>query len=65
MKPVYLPMPVSFEEKREWNKKGFKVVDEAFKPVEDLPVDPVDPVDPIDHEPQAPVKQKPKGGQPE
>ena len=47
MKPVYLPMPVSFEEKREWNKKGFKVVDEVFKPV--------------DPEPKAPTKQKPKG----
>ena len=47
MKPVYLPMPVSFEEKREWNKKGFKVVDEAFKPA--------------DQEPKASNKQKPKG----
>ena len=56
MKLVYLPMPVSFGEKREWNKKGFKVVDEVFKPVDDLPVEPVEPV-----EPQAPVKQKPKG----
>jgi hypothetical protein len=34
MKPVYLPMPVSFEEKRDWNKKGFKVVDESYKPIE-------------------------------
>ena len=32
MKPVYLPMPVSFEEKREWNKKGFKVLDLALMP---------------------------------
>ena len=34
MKPVYLPMPVSLEEKRDWNKKGFKVVDELYKPAE-------------------------------
>lgn len=29
---VYLPMPVSFEEKREWNKKGYQVVDAIFMP---------------------------------
>lgn len=32
LEPVYLPMPVSFEVKREWNAKGFKVVDVAFAP---------------------------------
>ena len=32
MEVVYLPMPVSYEEKRDWNKKGFKVVDAAFAP---------------------------------
>jgi len=35
MEIVYLPMPVSVEEKREWNKKGFKVVDELYKPAEE------------------------------
>jgi hypothetical protein len=35
-KVIYLPMPVSFEEKREWNAKGYAVVDEAYKP-EDEP----------------------------
>lgn len=40
MEVVYLPMPISFEEKREWNKKGFKVVDEAFKPVDAEPEKP-------------------------
>lgn len=37
MKPVYLPMPVSFEKKREWNKKGFKVVDAYFAPDDYIP----------------------------
>lgn len=32
MQKVYLPMPVSFEVKREWNKKGYQVVDLAFMP---------------------------------
>jgi hypothetical protein len=36
MEIVYLPMPVSVEEKREWNKKGFKVVDEFYKPAEEV-----------------------------
>lgn len=36
MEIVYLPMPVSFEEKREWNKKGFQVVDELYKPAEEV-----------------------------
>jgi len=52
MKPVYLPMPVSFEEKREWNKKGFKVVDAAFAPADYEP--------PIEED--TTKKQKPKGG---
>lgn len=37
MEVVYLPMPVSFEEKREWNAKGFKVVDEVYKPKDEEP----------------------------
>ena len=32
MKPVYLPMPVTFEEKRAWNAKGYRVYDIAFMP---------------------------------
>jgi hypothetical protein len=35
MEIVYLPMPVSLEEKRALNKKGFKVVDELYKPAEE------------------------------
>ena len=31
-KYVYLPMPVTFEEKRAWNAKGYKVADIAFMP---------------------------------
>lgn len=50
MKQVYLPMPVSFEQKREWNKKGFRVLDVAFMPDDyDNPV-----------ETAATKKQKPK-----
>ena len=29
---VYLPMPVSFDVKREWNSKGYRVLDAAFAP---------------------------------
>ena len=49
MQVKYLPMPISFEEKREWNKKGFKVVDELYAPASDEPV-----------EEDTPSKQKPK-----
>jgi len=35
MEIVYLPMPISLEEKRALNKKGFKVVDEFYKPAEE------------------------------
>ena len=37
MEVVYLPMPISVEEKREWNAKGFKVVDEVYKPKDEEP----------------------------
>lgn len=29
---VYLPLPISFEVKREWNKKGYRVMDIANMP---------------------------------
>lgn len=28
----YLPLPISFETKREWNKKGYRVMDIAHMP---------------------------------
>lgn len=31
-KYVYLAMPVEYSVKREWNKKGFKVLDAALMP---------------------------------
>lgn len=34
MQIVYLPMPVSFEVKREWNKKGYRVVDVQHAPAD-------------------------------
>jgi hypothetical protein len=37
MQVVYLPMPISVEEKRELNAKGFRVVDEIYKPKDDEP----------------------------
>ncbi len=53
MKPVYLPMPVSFEDKRAWNKKGYKVVDAAFMPEGyDNPVEAKEP------EPEKPTRGK-------
>ena len=36
-KTKYLQMPVSFEEKREWNRKGYKVVDKRFDPNPEKP----------------------------
>lgn len=50
-KYVYLQMPVSFEEKRKWNAKGFRVADAAFAPEGYEP--------PVDED--ATKKQKPKG----
>lgn len=50
LEPVYLPMPVSFEVKREWNRKGYQVVDAAF-----MPEGYENPADT-----QAPSKQKPR-----
>jgi hypothetical protein len=46
-KVVYLPMPISVEEKREWNAKGYAVLDEVYKPA--------------DH-PDEPTEEKPKRG---
>lgn len=42
---IYLPMPISIEEKREYNRKGFRVVDARFAPE--------------GHEPAAPKDDKP------
>ncbi len=45
-KVVYLPMPVSFEEKREWNSKGFQVVDELYKSADEAAPEPADKPEP-------------------
>tara|TARA_R110000824_G_scaffold296742_1_gene485009 strand:- start:54 stop:224 length:171 start_codon:yes stop_codon:yes gene_type:complete len=34
MEIKYLPHPCSTAEKKEWNKKGFRVLDSRFAPVE-------------------------------
>lgn len=51
MKPVYLPMPISFEEKRKWNAKGYKVADIAF-----MPEDYDNPVEAKEPEPEKPAR---------
>jgi hypothetical protein len=35
-KVVYLPMPISVEEKREWNAKGYAVLDEIYEPANEV-----------------------------
>lgn len=32
MQIKYLPMPITFDEKREWNARGYRVVDIRFAP---------------------------------
>jgi hypothetical protein len=39
-KVVYLPMPISVDEKREWNAKGYAVLDEVYKPAEEAEPEP-------------------------
>jgi hypothetical protein len=68
-KVVYLPMPVSFEEKREWNAKGYAVVDETYKPEDEPEAEPEPEQPEVDllPEPEAedtadePEAEKPKG----
>jgi hypothetical protein len=56
-KVVYLPMPISVEEKREWNAKGYAVLDEVYKPAED--VEPVEP-EPVEPEPELQPEPEPQ-----
>ena len=35
-KVVYLPMPITVEEKREWNAKGYAVLDEIYEPANEV-----------------------------
>lgn len=41
LKPIYVKMPITIDEKHEYHRKGFRVIDERFKPadVEDAPVE--------------------------
>lgn len=32
LQPIYVKMPISIEEKHEYHRKGFRVIDERFKP---------------------------------
>jgi hypothetical protein len=35
-KVVYLPMPITVDEKREWNAKGYAVLDEIYEPANEV-----------------------------
>lgn len=39
--PIYVKMPITIDEKHEYHRKGFRVIDERFKPVdaEDAPIE--------------------------
>lgn len=39
LKPIYVKMPITIDEKHAYHAKGFRVIDERFKPadVEDEP----------------------------
>jgi hypothetical protein len=39
--PIYVKMPITIDEKHEYHRKGFRVIDERFKPAdaEDAPVE--------------------------
>lgn len=34
LQPIYVKMPISIEEKHEYHRKGFRVIDERFKPAD-------------------------------
>ena len=34
LKPIYVKMPITIDEKHEYHRKGFRVIDERFKPVD-------------------------------
>lgn len=41
LKPIYVKMPITIDEKHDYHRQGFRVIDERFKPVdaEDAPVE--------------------------
>lgn len=34
LKPIYVKMPITIDEKHEYHSKGFRVIDERFKPAD-------------------------------
>lgn len=34
LKPIYVKMPITIDEKHEYHRQGFRVVDERFKPAD-------------------------------
>ena len=50
-KIVYLPHPVSVEEKRRYNADGFRIVDDRFKPAD---------LDQVDEKPAPAIKRQGK-----
>lgn len=47
LKPIYVKMPITIDEKHAYHAKGFRVIDERFKPVD------------VDDEPQV-EEEKPR-----
>lgn len=39
-KIIYLPHPVSAEDKRRWNEDGFRIIDDRFKPADAVELQP-------------------------
>lgn len=41
LKPIYVKMPITIDEKHDYHRQGFRVIDERFKPAdaEDAPVE--------------------------
>ena len=34
LKPIYVKMPITIDEKHEYHRKGFRVIDERFRPAD-------------------------------
>lgn len=41
LQPIYVKMPITIDQKHEYHRQGFRVIDERFKPAdaEDAPVE--------------------------
>ncbi|ALA45596.1 hypothetical protein ABY59_0200029 [Enterobacter phage phiEap-2] len=48
LKPIYVKMPITIDEKHEYHRKGFRVIDARFKPTD------------AEDEPQVGEEEKPR-----